>query len=48
MTQVTTLGRVLVPVADQDKAIAFYTQVGFFLRDQDKNQFMIVQDDGQQ
>jgi lactoylglutathione lyase len=32
MTQVTTLGRVLVPVADQDQAIAFYTQVlGFTL-----------------
>jgi catechol 2,3-dioxygenase-like lactoylglutathione lyase family enzyme len=32
MTQVTTLGRVLVPVADQDKAIAFYTQMlGFTL-----------------
>jgi catechol 2,3-dioxygenase-like lactoylglutathione lyase family enzyme len=32
MTQVTTLGRVLVPVADQDKAIAFYTQLlGFAL-----------------
>jgi catechol 2,3-dioxygenase-like lactoylglutathione lyase family enzyme len=32
MTQVTKLGRVLVPVADQDAAIAFYTQVlGFTL-----------------
>jgi len=32
MTQLTTLGRVLVPVADQDQAIAFYTQVlGFTL-----------------
>ena len=36
MTQVTTLGRVLVPVADQDKAIAFYTQMlGFTLMVQD-------------
>ena len=32
MTQVTKVGRVLVPVADQDKAIAFYTEVlGFTL-----------------
>jgi catechol 2,3-dioxygenase-like lactoylglutathione lyase family enzyme len=32
MAKVTTIGRVLVPVADQDKAIAFYTQVlGFTL-----------------
>jgi catechol 2,3-dioxygenase-like lactoylglutathione lyase family enzyme len=32
MAQVTRLGRVLVPVADQDEAIAFYTQVlGFTL-----------------
>jgi lactoylglutathione lyase len=27
MAHVTRLGRVLVPVADQDEAIAFYTQV---------------------
>ena len=27
MTQVTTVGRVLVPVTDQDEAIAFYTQI---------------------
>ena len=25
MTHITTVGRVMVPVADQDKAIAFYT-----------------------
>lgn len=32
MANVTTIGRVLVPVADQDAAIAFYTQVlGFTL-----------------
>ena len=32
MAQVTRIGRVLVPVADQDDAIAFYTQVlGFTL-----------------
>src|ERR1700743_3982138 len=32
MAQVTRLGRVLVPVADQDEAIAFYTHVlGFTL-----------------
>jgi catechol 2,3-dioxygenase-like lactoylglutathione lyase family enzyme len=32
MAQVTKLGRVLVPVADRDAAIAFYTQVlGFTL-----------------
>jgi catechol 2,3-dioxygenase-like lactoylglutathione lyase family enzyme len=32
MAKVTTIGRVLVPVADQDKAIAFYTQtLGFTL-----------------
>ena len=32
MAQVTRIGRVLVPVADQDEAIAFYTQVlGFTL-----------------
>jgi len=32
MPQVTRIGRVLVPVADQDEAIAFYTQVlGFTL-----------------
>jgi catechol 2,3-dioxygenase-like lactoylglutathione lyase family enzyme len=32
MAQVTKLGRVLVPVADQDAAIAFYTQaLGFTL-----------------
>jgi catechol 2,3-dioxygenase-like lactoylglutathione lyase family enzyme len=32
MTQVTRIGRVLVPVADQDEAITFYTQVlGFAL-----------------
>ena len=32
MAQVTRMGRVLVPVADQDEAIAFYTQVlGFAL-----------------
>ena len=32
MTQVTRVGRVVVPVSDQDKAIAFYTQVlGFTL-----------------
>jgi catechol 2,3-dioxygenase-like lactoylglutathione lyase family enzyme len=27
MAHVTRIGRILVPVADQDKAIAFYTQV---------------------
>jgi catechol 2,3-dioxygenase-like lactoylglutathione lyase family enzyme len=32
MAHVTRIGRVLVPVADQDKAIAFYTEVlGFTL-----------------
>jgi len=32
MPKLATLGRVLVPVSDQDKAIAFYTQVlGFAL-----------------
>jgi catechol 2,3-dioxygenase-like lactoylglutathione lyase family enzyme len=32
MAQVSRIGRVLVPVADQDEAIAFYTQVlGFTL-----------------
>lgn len=32
MANVTTIGRVLVPVADQDAAITFYTQVlGFTL-----------------
>ncbi|MGH3253564.1 MAG: VOC family protein [Trebonia sp.] len=32
MAQVTKIGRVLVPVADQDEAIAFYTQaLGFSL-----------------
>jgi catechol 2,3-dioxygenase-like lactoylglutathione lyase family enzyme len=32
MVQVTKIGRVLVPVADQDEAIGFYTQVlGFTL-----------------
>jgi lactoylglutathione lyase len=32
MAKLTTLGRVLVPVTDQDAAIAFYTQVlGFTL-----------------
>jgi lactoylglutathione lyase len=32
MAHLTTLGRVLVPVSDQDEAIAFYTQVlGFAL-----------------
>ena len=32
MARVTRMGRVLVPVADQDEAIAFYTQVlGFAL-----------------
>jgi catechol 2,3-dioxygenase-like lactoylglutathione lyase family enzyme len=32
MTQITTLGRVLVPVADQDAAIKFYTEkLGFSL-----------------
>ena len=32
MAQVTRLGRVLVPVADQDEAIAFYTsKLGFTL-----------------
>ena len=32
MAKVTTIGRVLVPVADQDQAIAFYTQrLGFTL-----------------
>jgi len=34
MAQVTRTGRVLVPVADQDKAIAFYTEVlGFTVQD---------------
>ncbi|HEX7164342.1 MAG TPA: VOC family protein [Trebonia sp.] len=32
MGQVSTIGRVLIPVADQDKAIEFYTQMlGFTL-----------------
>jgi catechol 2,3-dioxygenase-like lactoylglutathione lyase family enzyme len=32
MAKITRIGRVLVPVADQDEAIAFYTQVlGFTL-----------------
>lgn len=32
MTKITTLGRVIVPVADQDDAIAFYTtKLGFSL-----------------
>lgn len=32
MTQVTNVGRIIIPVSDQDKAIAFYTGVlGFTL-----------------
>src|SRR5579884_1972545 len=34
MPQITTLGRVMVPVADQDEGIAFYTEkLGFSLAD---------------
>jgi hypothetical protein len=49
MPQITQVGRVMIPVNDQDAGIASYTNtlgtvpLLFFFRDQDGNQLMIVE-----
>jgi catechol 2,3-dioxygenase-like lactoylglutathione lyase family enzyme len=53
MLQITRVGRVMVSVADQDAAIAFYTDAlgfklaadtpWFFFRDHDANTLMLVE-----